>query len=239
MVSPTDRWPDSDPVDAGTDDAHRIDAGEFGAWLDGVRDSLHDGTGVDVPCGTCTACCRSSQFVHIGPDESDVLAHVPGELVFPAPGLPSGHVLMGYDEQGRCPMLVDDACSIYDHRPRTCRTYDCRVLAAAGVDLADEPDKRAIDDRAGRWSFTHRSSDDQQLHEAVRAAATHLHEHTAQLPRRIAPASATQRAVLAIEIHEMFVDRTPDPSEVRVTLERRRPARPAGSAQSVDERRAR
>ena len=31
-------------------------------------------------------------------------------------------------------------CSIYDHRPRTCRTFDCRVFAAAGVAVdADKP----------------------------------------------------------------------------------------------------
>src|SRR5689334_12051664 len=91
----------------------------------------------DVPCGACTACCTASQFVHIGPDEADALAHIPAELLFPAPGLPRGHVLLGYDEHGRCPMLVDDGCSIYAHRPQTCRTYDCRVLPAAGV-AADE-----------------------------------------------------------------------------------------------------
>jgi hypothetical protein len=25
-------------------------------------------------------------------------------------------------------MLVDDRCSIYEDRPRACRTYDCRIL---------------------------------------------------------------------------------------------------------------
>src|SRR5262245_47949648 len=88
----------------------------------------------DVPCGGCTACCSSSQFVLIEPDEAETLAHVPGPLLFPAPGRPDGHVLLGYDDRGRCPMLGDDGCTIYAHRPRACRTYDCRVLAAAGVD---------------------------------------------------------------------------------------------------------
>ncbi len=52
-----------------------------------------------MPSGDCTACCTSSQFVHVEPGEEDTLAHVPKELLSPAPGLPGGHVLMGYDEQ--------------------------------------------------------------------------------------------------------------------------------------------
>ncbi|HET7720760.1 MAG TPA: YkgJ family cysteine cluster protein, partial [Acidimicrobiales bacterium] len=105
-------------------ETHTLPAGRFSTWL--VR------IGVDVPCGTCTACCTSSQFVHIGPDERDTLSRIPKALLFPAPGQPKGHVVMGYDERGHCPMFVDGACSIYEHRPRTCRTYDCRVFPAAG-----------------------------------------------------------------------------------------------------------
>ena len=56
----------------------------------------------------------------------------PAALRFPRPGRPKGHVVLGYDEHGRCPMLGDHGCTIYEHRPRTCRTYDCRVFAATG-----------------------------------------------------------------------------------------------------------
>lgn len=91
-----------------------------------------------MPCGDCTACCTSSQFIHIAPDETETLGHIPDELLFDAPGFPAGHVVLGYDENGHCPMLVDGACSIYAHRPRTCRTYDCRIFPATGIDLGDE-----------------------------------------------------------------------------------------------------
>jgi uncharacterized protein len=80
-------------------DAHDVPAGRFSAWLGQI--------GADVPCGTCTACCTSSQFVHIEPDEAETLARIPRALLFPAPGRPKGHVLMGYDERGHCPMFVD------------------------------------------------------------------------------------------------------------------------------------
>ena len=98
-----------------------LDAGPFAAWLAGMQASLRGEQDSDVPCGGCTACCRSSQFIHIGPEETDALAHIPAALLFPAPQRPAGHVLMGYDSQGRCPMLTEAGCSIYEHRPRTCR----------------------------------------------------------------------------------------------------------------------
>jgi uncharacterized protein len=133
-----------------------LDAGELNEWLDGLQLALSGRGTSDVPCDGCTACCRASQFVTIAPDETDTLAHVPPSLVSPAPGAPSGHVVMGYDGRGHCPMLVDDRCSIYPHRPRACRTYDCRVFAAAGV-AADDGDQRSpqapIARRAGRWRF--------------------------------------------------------------------------------------
>src|SRR5947209_5185789 len=122
-------------------------AGALAPWLAGLRRALRGDGESAVPCGGCTACCTSSQFVHIGPEEHDTLAHVPAELLFPAPGLPAGHVVLGYDDAGRCPMLVDDRCSIYEHRPRACRVYDCRVFAATGVEVVDE-DQRAIGRRA-------------------------------------------------------------------------------------------
>src|SRR5438552_2615582 len=108
-----------------------------------MQSALRGDADSDVPCAGCTACCTSSQFVHIGPDETDALAHIPAELLFPAPQRPPGHVVLGYDERGHCPMLVDGRCSIYEHRPQTCRIYDCRVFTAAGIELA-EPSKAEI-----------------------------------------------------------------------------------------------
>jgi uncharacterized protein len=132
---------------------------KFTEWLDAFDPAAE----ADVPCGACTACCTSSQFVHIDPDENDTIAHVPAELRFRAPGLPKGHFVLGYDEHGRCPMLVDGDCSIYEHRPRTCRSYDCRVFAVTGV----EPDQPAIAERVADWEF---EIDDRARWDAVRAA---------------------------------------------------------------------
>jgi hypothetical protein len=181
-----------------------LTAGGFSDWLTQMQRALRGEGESDVPCGSCTGCCTSSQFVHIEPDEADALAHIPAELLFPAPRLPSGHVLMGYDENGHCPMLVDGGCSIYEHRPRTCRTYDCRIFAAAAVDV-DDPAQAAIAARVRRWRFEHPSDLDRVQHDAVRAAAVFIREHPSDLPDGASPVNATQHALLAIRMHEGFL----------------------------------
>ena len=191
-----------------TDD-QLLPAGSFSAWLAGMQRALRGGGESEVPCHGCTACCTSSQFVHIGPDEPATRARIPARLLFQAPRLPVGHVLMGYDERGHCPMLVDGACSIYEHRPRTCRTYDCRVFPAAGIDADD--DKPAIVQRARRWRFDHPDEVGRVEHEAVKAAAAYVAE------RDDLAATATQRAVLAVQLHDVFLDDVDDPEARRET----------------------
>ena len=206
-------------------DDRDLPAGDFSSWVTDMQGALRGEHGSDVACGSCTACCTASQFVHIAPDEKDTLSRIPSALLFPAPRLPRGHMLLGYDERGHCPMLVDDKCSIYEHRPRTCRVYDCRVFPAAGVNI-EEPDKVLIDQQANRWRFSYSTDDGRVRHEAVRAAATFLDEHAAVVFDGAAAPNNTQRAVLAVELHDAFVRRTPDPQEVRVELTRRREGHP-------------
>jgi Fe-S-cluster containining protein len=200
-VPPAPRDPAPDLPDAGS-----LDAGELGDWLVEVQAAIAGEQPSDVPCDGCTACCTSSQFIHIGPDETDTLAHVPAALRFPAPGLPAGHVLLGYDERGHCPMLVDGACSIYAHRPRTCRSYDCRVFAAASVSPAEVSIEIAR--RSERWRFRLAGDADRVRLQAIHAAATFLREHGPDLESRSIPVpdNPTQLAVLAVELHELFVD---------------------------------
>jgi Fe-S-cluster containining protein len=167
------------------------DAGAFSPWLAEIRGAIAGANGADVPCHGCTACCRSSQFVPIGPDETATLARIPPDLLFPAPLRP-GHFVLGYDERGHCPMLVDNRCSIYEDRPQTCRTYDCRVFSASGIEIDN-----AIGRQAQRWRFTFPAADDRRRLEAVRAAAAAI--------AAAGVANATEQAVRAIEIHESFL----------------------------------
>ncbi len=181
-----------------------LHAGDFSAWLAGMKLALAGKADSDVPCDGCTACCTSSQFVHIEPDETETLARIPAALLFPAPRQPRGNVLLGYDEKGHCPMLIDGACSIYEHRPRTCRTYDCRVFPAAGVDL-DDADKAAVARRARQWRFDFPAEIDHVERDAVKAAARFVAEHDDLFPDGATPVSATQRAVLAVGLVDAFI----------------------------------
>lgn len=218
-------------------DEPELAAGGFSAWLTEVQGAIRGERVAEVPCGGCTACCTSSQFIHIAPDETDTLAHIPAALLFPAPRRPLGHVLMGYDERGHCPMLVDGSCSIYEHRPRTCRSYDCRIFPAAGLDV--DEDKPLIGRQAVRWRFTEPTEADRAQHDAVQAAARFLDGHRSLIPDGLAPTSTTQLAVLAIEVHQAFLGRgggsgeativEPDATAVRVAL-RRRTAPPSGTS---------
>lgn len=203
-----------------TDPGGDLDAGPIAAWAEALTTAVATGGTSDVPCGSCTACCTSSQFVLIGPDEVDTLAHVPAEVRFPAPGAPAGWQLLPYDEHGRCPLLGPSGCTIYDHRPRTCRAYDCRVFAAA--DRRPDGDKPAIAAQVRRWRFTTPTAGDEAAAAAIRAAATFLDEHADALVEAGLPTSPTQRAVLAVELHGHFVGAAaPEVDEVRVELRRR------------------
>ena len=184
---------------------HDLPAGEFSAWLHQTRSAQIERGSANVPCGGCIACCTSSYFIHIAPEEAQTLARIPKELLFPAPGLPKGNVLLGYDEKGRCPMLVGGQCSIYEHRPQTCRSYDCRVFPAAGIE-AGSSDKELINQRIRRWKFSHPAASDHQEHSAVQAAARFLREHADCFPGGMVPSNPTQLAVLAITVYDVFVN---------------------------------
>ena len=180
-------------------------AGPFGAWLTAARASLRgEGRGLDVPCGDCVGCCTSSLFVHVAPDETSTLAVIPTRLLVRAPGRPRGHLLLGFADDGACPMLKARACSIYEQRPRTCRDYDCRMLAAAGVEAGDGKD--AINERVRAWAFTYESDDARRAHDAVRAAAACIRDERASFPGGAAPSSPDQIAVLALKVYELFLD---------------------------------
>ncbi|MDQ1521346.1 MAG: uncharacterized protein QOI55_2419 [Actinomycetota bacterium] len=112
-------------------------------------------------------------------------------------------------------MLVDNQCSIYEHRPQACRTYDCRVFPAAGVEI-DDDGKALIAQRARRWRFGFPTQADRNQHAAVRAAAKFLHDHADLLADVAEPANATQLAVLAIEIHDAFLRRDEDTGDTTV-----------------------
>jgi hypothetical protein len=85
---------------------------------------------------------------------------------------------------------------VYAHRPRACRSYDCRIFAAAGLH-ADAP---LIAWQVERWRFSYASTVSRERHAAVRMAAVAL-----GFPGGLSsPVSPTQHAVTAIESADEF-----------------------------------
>jgi uncharacterized protein len=190
---------------AQADSSSTVVAGPFIQWLRQAHDALRGDGGSDVPCGDCVGCCVSSYFIPIRPQDTAAFAAIPPEVLVTAPGQPSGHKLMGYRADGTCPMLNAGKCSIYHQRPQTCRDYDCRIFAAAGID-AGGADKSVINERVRAWRFTYPSDDDRRVHEAVKAAATFIRDHRADFPGGRAPTAPTGIAVLALKVYRLFLD---------------------------------
>jgi uncharacterized protein len=194
-----------------------LDAGRLEPWSVAMGRALRGEADSDVPCDGCTACCRSFQFVHIDPDEADAIAHIPAELLFPAPQRPRGHLVMGYDDEGRCPMLGNGGCTIYRHRPRTCRMYDCRVFAAAGLE-PDGDERVAIRERVRRWRFTVSTDADEVARDALHAATAFLRAHPEARPDGAGPVGATTLAVLAVDALPAFLSRDEGSGRTRVVV---------------------
>ena len=176
------------------------DAGDLAEWVRRTRSSLSTGAAADVPCGSCVACCRSAQFIHVTPHDESALSAIPPELLFAAPGLPPGHFVMGFTATGACPMLTDSGCSIYEARPQTCRMYDCRVFTVTSLDPRFDG-KDEIAQTVDEWNFSV-DAEGKALRRAATQAADFIGENdelSALTP------SVTARAVAALRVLDLFV----------------------------------
>jgi Fe-S-cluster containining protein len=182
-----------------------LPAGAFSAWLRRTRAALRADTDTEVACGDCVGCCSSSYFIPIAPGETRTLERIPPALRIAAPGAAPGQVLMGYDARGQCPMLANGRCSIYAQRPQTCRTYDCRVFAAAGI-AAGGSDKTTINLRVQRWQFSYPTELDRREHRAVQRTARFIRQNAQSFPGGRAPGNPSQVAILAIKTYAVLLD---------------------------------
>jgi hypothetical protein len=186
-------------------DSVPLPAISFSSWLRSVQAALAEEQSADVPCGECNACCRTAHVIHVRPEERRARAVIPRRFLLPAPGLPPGNLVLGYDGHGCCPLLVDGRCTIYEDRPLACRTYDCRIYAAADV----VADRGAIREQVERWRFSHPTRDDLDRHAAVRTAARFIGERRECLPSEAARREPLRVATLAIAVHESFLEVAP------------------------------
>jgi hypothetical protein len=99
-------------------------------------------------------------------------------------------------------MLKDSGCSIYEHRPRTCRDFDCRTLAATTLVL--DHAQQAIAEQAQRWRFEYPRDEDDRQHVAVRATAAFLLERGPELLPGLLPSHPLQLAMLAVCVYDVL-----------------------------------
>lgn len=185
-----------------------VPAGEFGEWLQSAQRAVTDNLESDVPCGECNACCRASYFIHVTPEDTAAKAVIPSGLLFTAPGAPPGYQLMGFDEQGQCPMLKNGRCSIYADRPSACRSYDCRVFAAANIP-AGGTEKAEVNARVLRWQFSYADTQARLAHAAVQKVAQVVGScaQTFIAARaEVDPHAASPIARFAIERHQQMLE---------------------------------
>ena len=188
--------------------AERVPAGSFSEWLRAMRHALAGGPGMEVACGDCVGCCTSSYFIKVRAHEARALAAIDEKFLEDAPGAQPAR-LMGYLENGHCPMYSGRGCSIYQDRPETCRTYDCRVFTAAAMP-AGGAEKSTINARVARWCFEFPTERDRLEQRAVQAAASFLRQHPVRFPGGHVPSRASEIAVLAVKTYEVFLDPPPD-----------------------------
>ena len=178
-----------------------MDAGPFGVWLTGARASLQGTAGTNVPCGDCVGCCVSFYHIPLREQDAAAIARIPAQHQVQSR---TGQLHIQYRPDGLCPMLEAGRCTIYAHRPQTCRDYDCRFFAAAGID-AGGPERSVINTRVRQWRFTYPTAADRRAHDAVRSAAAFLQREAHHFPGGFVPTRPTGIAVLAVKTHAVFM----------------------------------
>lgn len=89
-------------------------------WLQKAAQALADIYSPHAACSAgCAHCCHIP--VKITQAEAIYLGRVLGRAPMPTGALPPEPVILGYESP--CPFLVDNQCSVYEHRPAVCRSH--------------------------------------------------------------------------------------------------------------------
>ncbi|MBN2530978.1 MAG: YkgJ family cysteine cluster protein [Deltaproteobacteria bacterium] len=186
-------------------------AGKFSLWLEDIRNAMKANGEMKVDCGECSVCCTSSYFIHISSHEKQTLRCIPKELQFEPIGAPKGNVLLGYRKDGSCPMYENGQCTIYECRPQTCRKYDCRILTAAG--LVESENRPLINRKIAGWEFEFEDALSKKKFDAVRAASSFMEAYASFFPEHFVPSNSVQKAIMAIQVYELFLGDAEIPCE--------------------------
>lgn len=197
-------------------DAAPLPAGDFSQWLRDMRVALGGRGGMDVACGSCRGCCTSSYYVKVRANETAALQRIGVANLEPGPPGDPDSRLLGFQPGGHCRMLVGRECSIYPDRPETCRSYDCRVYAAAEMNAGEG--RTEINERVARWRFSFPTAEAQAEQRAVAAAARYLRQHPVRFAGGHVPSRPSEIAVLAVKGYRVFLDPPADDAAIRASL---------------------
>jgi hypothetical protein len=95
-----------------------------------------------VPCAGCSACCYYDGIPVDKKRDRRRLPHLLTERTR------DGDLVLQRHADGACVHLGERGCTVYEHRPSTCRSFDCRAFAAMGLVEHCAPDHRTPD-----WQF--------------------------------------------------------------------------------------
>lgn len=80
-----------------------------------------------VPCDGCTACCHYAGIPVDPKRDRRRLPHLLTERNA------DGELVLCRRADGACIHLGVQGCTVYEHRPAVCRSFDCRAFAAMGI----------------------------------------------------------------------------------------------------------
>ncbi len=149
----------------------------------------------NVPCNGCTACCHH-HIIEVDPSVDDMSKLDVVES--------DGKLILRETSDGTCVHLGPQGCTVHAHRPRVCRSYDCRLFSLFFITNPHrkpplpmwEFDANSLEERATRAAMQmaamkNRSAEGQE--EALAAASSQWQEllplarqqleHFAKLPR--------------------------------------------------------
>jgi hypothetical protein len=95
-----------------------------------------------VPCAGCSACCY---YAGIPVDKKRDRKRLPHLLT---ERNRDGELVLQRRADGACVHLGERGCTVYEHRPAVCRSFDCRAFSAMGLVEHCDPDHRTPD-----WQF--------------------------------------------------------------------------------------
>jgi Fe-S-cluster containining protein len=134
---------------------------------------------VDEICLSCGVCCTTLSIVRIQPEDIERLMqgyNLTREQAHRMVRRDENGFTILMDRTAACPALSSKAghymCHAYEHRPATCREYECYILAFT----KDWMEKRGASEKVEERNPFHSVQDEEELYRRVQNATKRLRE---------------------------------------------------------------